>query len=104
MFRPLTKQNIRAIIDLLISDVNRRLEEKELKIELTEAAKDFVVDGGYDPMYGARPLKRYLQKNVETLAARLILGGNVGREDTILIDVADGKLTASVKGQIRAAD
>ena len=75
MFKPLTKENIRAIIDLLMADVNKRLEEKELTIELTEAAKDFVVEGGYDPMYGARPLKRYLQKNVETLAARLILAG-----------------------------
>ena len=103
MFRPLTKQDIRAIIDLLIADVNRRLEEKELKIELTEAAKDFVVEGGYDPMYGARPLKRYLQKNVETLAAKLILGGNVGREDVILVDAAKGRLTASVKGQITAS-
>ena len=65
MFKPLTKQNIRAIIDLLIADVNKRLAEKELTIELTDAAKDFVVEGGYDPMYGARPLKRYLQKNVE---------------------------------------
>lgn len=79
MFKPLTKENIRAIIDLLVADVNRRLEEKELTIELTEAAKDCIVEGGYDPMYGARPLKRYLQKNVETLAARLILAGNVGR-------------------------
>ena len=97
MFKPLTKTNIRSIIDLLVKDVNRRLEEKELQIELTEAAKDFVVEGGYDPMYGARPLKRYLQKNVETLAARLILAGNVGRGDTILIDVRDGKLEAVVK-------
>ena len=104
MFKPLTKQNIRAIIDLLVADVNRRLTERELKIELTEAAKDFVVEGGYDPMYGARPLKRYLQKNVETLAAKLILAGNVGRQDTILIDAQDGKLTAEVKGQIVAAE
>ena len=104
MFKPLTKQNIRAIIDLLIADVNKRLAEKELTIELTEAAKDFVVEGGYDPMYGARPLKRYLQKNVETLAAKLILAGNVGREDTILIDAKDGKLTAEVKGQIVAVE
>ena len=104
MFKPLTKQNIRAIIDLLAEDVNIRLEEKELRIELTEAAKDFVVDGGYDPMYGARPLKRYLQKNVETLAARLILTGNVSRGDTILIDVKDGKLTADAKGQIAVAE
>ena len=93
----LPKENIRAIIDLLVADVNRRLEEKELTIELTEAAKDCIVEGGYDPMYGARPLKRYLQKNVETLAARLILAGNVGREDTILIDAKDGKLKADVK-------
>ena len=100
MFRPLTKNNIHAIIDLLVADVNRRLAEKELKIELTEAAKEFVVEGGYDPMYGARPLKRYLQKNVETLAARLILAGNVGREDTIVIDVVDGRLEARVKGQV----
>ena len=102
MFKPLTKTNIRAIIDLLIADVNRRLQEKELRIELTEAAKSFVVEGGYDPMYGARPLKRYLQKNVETLAARLILAGNVGREDTIIIDASDGKLEARVKGQVIA--
>ena len=100
MFRPLTKENIRAIIDLLAADVNRRLVEKELRIELTEKAKDLIVEGGYDPMYGARPLKRYLQKNVETLAARLILAGNVGRGDTILIDAADGKLKADIKGQI----
>ena len=100
MFKPLTKTNIRSIIDLLVKDVNRRLEEKELQIELTEAAKDFVVEGGYDPMYGARPLKRYLQKNVETLAARLILAGNVGRGDTILIDVRDGKLAADVKNEL----
>ena len=80
--------------------MNRRLEEKELQIELTEAAKDFVVESGYDPMYGARPLKRYLQKNVETLAARLILAGNVGRGDTILIDVRDGKLAADVKNEL----
>ncbi|HIY31203.1 MAG TPA: AAA family ATPase, partial [Candidatus Mediterraneibacter avicola] len=100
MFRPLTKENIRAIIDLLAADVNRRLVEKELRIELTEEAKDLIVEGGYDPMYGARPLKRYLQKNVETLAARLILAGNVGRGDIILIDAADGKLKADIKGQI----
>ena len=84
--------------------MNKRLSERELRIELTEAAKDFVVEGGYDPMYGARPLKRYLQKNVETLAARLILAGNVGRGDVILIDASDGKLVADVKGQITATE
>ncbi len=92
MFKPLTKSNISGIIDLLVADVNQRLAEKELSIELTESARNFVVEGGYDPMYGARPLKRYLQKYVETLAARLILAGNVGRGDTIVIDVVDGKL------------
>ena len=97
MFKPLTRTNVRSIIDLLVADVNRRLEERELSVELTDAAKDFVVEGGYEPMYGARPLKRYLQKNVETLAAKLILAGDVGRGDTILIDVKDGKLTAGVK-------
>ena len=69
---------------------------------MTEAAKKYVIDGGYDPMYGARPLKRYLQKNVETLAAKLILAGDVGRGDRIEIDVVDGKLEAKVKGQIVA--
>ena len=94
MFRPLTKDNIYDIIDLLVTDVNKRLKEKEISIALTEAAKNYIVDGGYDPMYGARPLKRYLQKHVETLAAKLMLQGNVGAQDTIVIDVADGKLTA----------
>ena len=97
MFRPLTKSNIGAIIELLIADVNKRLEDRELQIELTEDAKHFVIEGGYDPMYGARPLKRYLQKTVETLAAKLILSGDVGSGDTILIDVENGKLTAKVK-------
>ena len=97
MFKPLTKTNIRSIIDLLVKDVNRRLEEKELQIELTEAAKDFVVEGGYDPMYGARPLKRFLQKHVETLSAKLILQDVVAAGDTIEIGVTDGKLEAHVK-------
>ena len=97
MFKPLTKSNITGIIDLLVADVNKRLADKELSIELTEEAKSAVVEGGYDPMYGARPLKRYLQKNVETLAARLILAGNVGSGDTILIDEAGGKLEARIK-------
>ena len=96
MFKPLTKSNISGIIDLLVADVNLRLSEKELSIKLTESARNFVVEGGYDPMYGARPLKRYLQKNVETLAAKLILAGNVGRGDTIVIDVVDEKLEGTV--------
>ena len=97
MFKPLTKENVTAIIDLLLKDVNDRLVEREISIELTDAAKQFVVEGGYEPMYGARPLKRYLQKHVETLAARLILEGNVGRCDVIVIDVVNGKLSGRVK-------
>lgn len=87
MFKPLTKANITNIIDLLVKDLNRRLADKELSVELTSAAKNYVADHGYEPMYGARPLKRYLQKSVETLAARLILSDGVDAEDTILIDI-----------------
>ncbi len=94
MFKPLTKENIGGIIDLMVADVNTRLEEKELTIRLTDEAKQFVVDHGYDPVYGARPLKRFLQKHVETLAARLILGGNVGAGDTIWLDVEGEGLVA----------
>ena len=94
MFKPLTKDNIYDIIDLLVADVNQRLAEKEICIALTEAAKNYVVEGGYDPTYGARPLKRYLQKHVETLAARLMLQGDVGAQETIVIDAEDGRLTA----------
>ena len=97
MFKPLTKENITGIIELLIKDINRRLADRQLAIELTDEAKKFVVDHGYDPMYGARPLKRYLQKNVETLAARVILGDGVREGDTILVAVEDDKLVASVK-------
>ncbi len=94
MFKPLTKDNIYDIIDLLIADVNKRLDDKEIRIALTDAAKSYIVDAGYDPTYGARPLKRYLQKNVETLAAKLMLQGDVGAQDTIVIDVENGRLTA----------
>ncbi|HJC51423.1 MAG TPA: ATP-dependent chaperone ClpB [Candidatus Anaerostipes avistercoris] len=97
MFKPLTKDNITRIIDLQVKDLNRRLADKELRVELTPAAKEYAADNGYEPMYGARPLKRYLQKTVETLAARLILGDGVDAEDTILIDVENGELTARVK-------
>ena len=97
MFKPLTKDNISAIIDLLIKDVNRRLADKELTVELSDTARDFIVDNGFDPMYGARPLKRYVQKTVETLAAKLILGGSISAGSTILIDVEDGHLTAIEK-------
>ena len=94
LFKPLTKENIGGIVDLMLMDVNRRLEERELSISLTDSAKRFVVDSGYDPVYGARPLKRFLQKHVETLAARLILADQVHAGDTIVIDVTDGELTA----------
>ena len=94
LFKPLTKDNIYDIIDLLIKDVNKRLQDREIQIELTDEAKRNVVEGGYDPMYGARPLKRYLQKHVETLAAKLMLEGRIGAGQTIVIDEADGKLTA----------
>ena len=99
MFKPLTKENIGSIVDLMIADVNKRLEGKEISIELTPEAKSFVIDGGYDPTYGARPLKRYLQKHVDTLAAKLILEGNVGTGDVILLQVEDGKLVAKIKGR-----
>ncbi|MFQ7500468.1 MAG: AAA family ATPase, partial [Blautia coccoides] len=94
MFKPLTKENIGGIVDLLVEDLNRRLRDQELSLRLTDAAKDYIIEGGYDPIYGARPLKRYLQKYVETLTAKLILSGNVGTEDTIVIDVENGELTA----------
>lgn len=97
MFKPLTKANITNIIDLLVKDLNRRLADKELSVELTPAAKNYVADHGYEPMYGARPLKRYLQKSVETLAARLILSDGVDAEDIILIDVENDQLVAKVK-------
>ena len=97
IFKPLTKQNIYHIIDLLMKDLNHRLEDREIQVELSEAAKDFVIDAAYDPIYGARPLKRYVQKNIETLSARLILSDQVKPEDTIYIDVLEGRLEAKVK-------
>ena len=99
MFKPLTKENVSAIIELLMNDLNKRLSEREVAIELTEKAKRFIINEAYDPVYGARPLKRYLQKTVETLSAKMILGGNVGAGDTIMIDEADGELNAYVKAQ-----
>ena len=97
MFKPLTKENIGNIIDLMVADLNRRLAAQEIRLELDSDAKGYIIEGGYDPVYGARPLKRYLQKNVETLAARLILSGKVGMDDTIVFHVADGNLSADVK-------
>ena len=91
LFKPLTRDNISGIVDLCVADLNRRLADKELTIELTEQAKEFVTEKGYDPVYGARPLKRYLQKNVETLAARIILGDGVRAGNTIVIDVSEDR-------------
>jgi ATP-dependent Clp protease ATP-binding subunit ClpB len=92
MFKPLSKGNIKNIIDLLVKDLNKRVEDKEITIGLTDKAKDLIIEGGYDPIYGARPLKRYLQKNVETLIARYILAGNISLGQHLLIDETDGKL------------
>ena len=94
MFKPLTKDNIGGIVDLLLEDLNRRLKNQELSLTLTKAAKDYIIEGGYDPVYGARPLKRYVQKYVETLTAKLILAGNIRANDRIVIDVENGELTA----------
>ena len=89
LFKPLTKENISGIVDLCIADMNKRLADRELKVELTEQAKEFVTENGYDPVYGARPLKRYIQKNIETLAARIILGDGVRAGNTIVVDVSE---------------
>ena len=97
LFRPLTKENIGGIVDLMIADLNRRLSDRELTIELTPDAKQYVIDHGYDPTYGARPMKRYLQKYVETAAARIIVEGNISEGDTILIDTDGFGLNAEVK-------
>lgn len=92
LFKPLAKEDIRGILDLLVTDLNKRLSDKELTISLTEAAKDFIIKEAYDPAYGARPLKRYLQKKVETITAKLILSGQVGTEEAIIIDAGENGL------------
>ena len=99
MFKPLTKDNITGIIDLMVADLNKRLADREVTIKLTSAAKDYIVENGYDPAYGARPLRRYLQKTVETLSAKLILSGNVDAGDEIIIDVdaAEGLVARNEK-------
>ena len=99
MFKPLTKDNIGNIINILIDELNERLEGKELKVELSDAAKNYIIDNGYDPTYGARPLKRYLQKNVETMVAKLILSDNeLKAKDIIYIDLDPyNELTAVVQ-------
>jgi ATP-dependent Clp protease ATP-binding subunit ClpB len=97
LFKPLTKANMGHIIDLILADVNRRLADRELVIRLTPEAERFIVDSAYDPVYGARPLKRYMQKTVETLAARLILSDGVTMGDTIVVDVKEDVLVVERK-------
>ena len=97
MFKPLTKSNIGKIVDLMVGELDKRLADQELSLELTDAAKDQVIENGYDPVYGARPLKRYLQKYVETLAARKILSGDVHAGDTLVLDVQNGEFIVTVK-------
>ena len=97
LFKPLTKSDIRSIINLLLADLNRRLSDKELRLEMTDEAKDFITENGYDPVYGARPLKRYVQKHVETLTAKIILQGDVTSGDTIVIAVEENGLTANIR-------
>ena len=91
MFKPLTKDNIGNIVDLMVKELDNRLADQELSLKLTDAAKDMVVEKGYDPVYGARPLKRYLQNYVETLAAKKILSGDVHAGDTLVLDVENGE-------------
>ncbi|MDD6194291.1 MAG: ATP-dependent chaperone ClpB, partial [Lachnospiraceae bacterium] len=99
LFKPLTKDNIGGIVKLLMAELNQRLQEREITVELSQAAEDYVVEHGYDPVYGARPLKRYLQKYVETMAAKCILADQVRLGDTIYIDVVNGELEATVKSR-----
>ena len=104
MFKPLTKDNIGHIVDLLLKGLNKRLADQEFTVELSPAAKQFVIEGGYDPVYGARPLKRFVQKEVETSTAKLILGGQVSEGDTILLDVENGGLKAMIKPGVEVVD
>ncbi|MBD5548492.1 MAG: ATP-dependent chaperone ClpB [Lachnospiraceae bacterium] len=97
LFKPLSKDNISGIIKLIIADLNRRLSDKELTVELSPEAESFIVESAYDPVYGARPLKRYIQKHVETLSAKLILADQVEQGDTIFITIENGELTAQIK-------
>ena len=98
-YKPLTKANITGIIDLLIKSLAQRIEERRLHLEVTDAAKDVIIEGGYDPVYGARPLKRYLQSKVETLLAKKILESDLEPNSTLIVDAKDGALTVNVKNQ-----
>ena len=97
LFKPLTKADVTSIVDLLLADINKRLADKDIQVELAPQAKQFIVDNGYEPAYGARPLKRFLQKHVETLAAKVILSQEISMGSTILIEVENQQLSASVK-------
>ena len=94
-YKPLTKDNVTHIIDLMVAELNRRLGDKQLTVSLTERAKDHVIDSAYDPIYGARPLRRYLQHTVETLISRKIISGEVEPGDTLVVDCAGDELTVS---------
>ena len=96
-YKPLTKANITHIIDLLVADLNRRLSDKQLSVELTQSAKEYVIDSSYDPVYGARPLRRFVQHTVETLIGRRIIAGDVDAGDTLTVDLRDGDLTVDAR-------
>ena len=96
-YKPLTKENVTHIIDLMVADINRRLADKQLAVELTPAAKELVIDSAYDPVYGARPLRRFLQHTVETLISRKIIGDQVEQGQTLTVDVRDGQLTVEAR-------
>ena len=92
-YKPLTKENINGIVDLLIANLNKRLKDKQLKVEITDAAKDHIIESAYDPIYGARPLKRFIQSKIETLLAREIIGGEIEPDSVIYIDFDGSNLT-----------
>ena len=94
-YKPLTKENITGIIDLLIQALSKRLEDKQLSVELTDTAKQYVIDNGYDPVYGARPLKRFLQRHVETLLGRTIIAGDLSEGTKLVVDYQNGELTVT---------
>jgi ATP-dependent Clp protease ATP-binding subunit ClpB len=96
MFKPLTKENIGNITDLIIKDLNQRLEDREITVVMNDSAKEYLTENGYDPVYGARPLKRYVQKTVETMLGRMILAGEVSMKDTVEFTAEDGTLSAHV--------
>lgn len=96
-FSPLSKQEVKQIVDLLLSSVTKRLADKQLSLSVTPQAKDFIVDSGYDVSFGARPLKRFIQRNVETVIAKTILSNDIKPKSTIVVDVADGEFTVKVQ-------